>query len=100
MECKIILEGANRDIRSCESSCAPLKEAACIASPGCRATYVDGQFANCWLSETRPTTPQACAGLDADACADHDDCAAFYLPNVGFSTFDHCADEPAVSFLP
>jgi len=97
--CVIVDDDIYEDYVRCGSSCDALAEAACLDAPGCRATYVADQFNHCWQSAPRPK-PGACGGLDATGCARRDDCVASYGPPTSGADFDHCADEPVVSFAP
>lgn len=96
------------DWGSCWSGCEGLEEDTCQLTAGCRAAYTnslldDGppEFRECWaVAQSGPVRGGTCDGLDAYACSQHDDCAAYYddpRPNEdGLPAFSHCAAETVV----
>jgi hypothetical protein len=97
---------------ACQSTCTGLAEDACLAAPGCQASYDDygaGEapaFSGCWqVASGGPAAGGACEGRDAVACAQDDQCAAYYtggflgtlrdaLPAA--LAFERCATEPSM----
>lgn len=89
---------AQPDWGYCQSACTGLAEGACIAEAGCQASYdLNGSLATyngCWQTAlSGPISTGTCAGLDAHACSQHDNCATYYNPGA----FSHCAAETATS---
>jgi hypothetical protein len=103
----------------CDGSCSGLDEATCMDTSGCRAAYVSSCPEGTGCSETSvtyyacwPTAPSGpiegggCAGLDAQSCSEHDDCAAVHsapypcdpvngqtCPTEPIGNFQECRDE-------
>jgi hypothetical protein len=79
------------------SSSAVRDGAACVAATVCRATFCaeDGAFHTCRATApSGPVSGGGCAGLDAQACSRHDDCAALYArAGRGGRVFVRCVDE-------
>jgi hypothetical protein len=75
----------------CESYCAGLDEATCLATSGCRASYIETcspdqvcdfdserMFHECWSVDQTGPIQGSCENLDAWACSLHDDCVAVH----------------------
>lgn len=102
------------DWGSCGGACDALDENTCLATAGCHAEYTgfvcppNADCAALWsgvafwtCSEVPPSGAiegGGCWGLDAQTCAEHDDCASAYqVPSDTSSThaFNQCFPEPA-----
>jgi len=85
--------GAMADWATCPGACEELGEADCLATSGCRAIYTgfacppnadcamtdQPVFSQCWeVAPSGPIEGGDCWGLDAQACSEHDDCAATF----------------------
>ena len=94
---------AQPDWGSCFGPCESLTEQQCLATASCHATYQDDSaaapvFWGCWDVPPSGAIQGACAGLDAQTCSEHDDCASIYTGPVnqppGFvPSFERCASE-------
>gem|GEM_PF-1335334 len=98
------------DWAQCFTECEGLDESSCFAADRCRATYLQcppgsdcfREFAGCvGIAPSGPITGEACQGLDAYGCSQHNDCVAIYgttdLPNDGYEgtgVFIGCDAEP------
>ena len=102
---------ANPDWGTCGSSCEALSESDCIATSGCYAAYDENgaildapagtTFKGCWqTAPSGPISSGTCFGLDAHACSQHDNCAAFYDSGADAlvaGPFLRCAPEPSAA---
>lgn len=92
------LSGAVEGGSVCGGPCEALSEAACLDTKSCRTAYRKdtlgvASFVGCWaVAPGRPPSSDAdCAKLDAQSCAFHDDCAAWYGGQSSDAmSFDHC----------
>ncbi len=87
------------DWAPCESACDDLPVGTCMATPGCRAIYVGGDFYDCWaVAPSGPIHGGGCEGLDAYNCSRHDDCVASHLDGtIDYPPFASCAAEVGAS---
>jgi hypothetical protein len=95
---------AQPDMGLCYSECTGLSETQCMAADGCYAAFYDDptadgkrDFEGCWqIAPSGPGTG-SCVGLDAYACARHDDCSMLYsyATASGSAKFLQCIPEPA-----
>lgn len=96
------------DWASCYGFCEGLGEADCLATPTCRAAYLDSGldadcapgfdcggagFLGCWGTAPSGAIQGACEGLDAYQCSRHDDCTAHYVSDGSTQRFSYCAAE-------
>jgi hypothetical protein len=98
---------ADPDWGTCNGGCAALTETQCLATPDCHASYQDDSAASpvfwgCWDLPRSGVVHGACAGLDAQTCTEHDDCASLYTgpvnqPQNFVPSFERCIDEPATA---
>jgi hypothetical protein len=106
------------DWGACDSECNGLDESTCLATPRCRAAYVDtcpgcetpaNLYFECWAIAPSGPIAGSCAGLDAQYCSQHDDCSAVHLgqevaPDEDgrfgqtIGSFEYCAPEPSGCF--
>ena len=98
-------QGAPRpdpDWAQCYGQCNGLTESSCISTSGCQATYDStitagnasptNTFSGCvGTAPSGPISTGSCTNLTSSQCNQHDNCAAYYLPNGG--NFDRCAPE-------
>jgi Cys-rich repeat protein len=91
--------GTAADWASCYA-CEGLGEDTCLATPNCRAAYLDnGDSRGYWgCFGTAPSGAiegGGCAALGAYDCSRHDDCSAVYTGTTSTSTkFETCIAEP------
>jgi Cys-rich repeat protein len=95
---------ANPTWPACAGACDALSENACLAAPGCHATYLARHgapvFAACWDLPITSASTGTCAGLSAVACAEHDNCASMMASTTtGELAFTSCDDEPSALCL-
>jgi hypothetical protein len=93
----------------CTSQCTGLDEASCLSAPGCNASYdlavgapddagTGAGFLGCWATaQSGPIEGGGCAGLDAYACSQHDDCSLYYEESAGATKFLQCGPEPTTN---
>lgn len=95
------------DWGDCPSACEALDEQACLASPDCKATYVEcgpnqdclSHWNECWdLPPSGGNYGPMCEGLDAETCNRNADCASYYQrdPATGQLAFSGCHAEAPV----
>ena len=95
---------------SCSGVCDNLGESDCLATASCHAEYTapadttqqntsPAQFTACWDTISSYVSTGACAGLDAQTCATHDNCASLMTntnDGEGDLEFTSCIEESSV----
>jgi hypothetical protein len=96
----VVADRDELDYADCRGACTAATEAACLAQPGCRATYTPTGFAKCVATAPSGALHDGrCSGLDAYQCSRHDNCSAWYGDTAtgsgaGAAQLDHSSPEP------
>lgn len=70
----------------CTSHCTGLDSWSCMATPGCQAGEVGGDFYECWAIAPSGPAEGTCEGLDAYECSRREHCRAIHEPGSGGGT--------------